>query len=89
MSDIYENPLCTRYSGPEMKKIFSPDTKFRTWRKLWIALAESERELGLGITEEQIAELRAHVDVSTSMRCVTMLWRTSRRTVTHAPARRE
>ena len=62
MSDIYENPLCTRYSGPEMKKIFSPDTKFRTWRKLWIALAESERELGLGITEEQIAELRAHVD---------------------------
>ena len=93
MSDIYENPLCTRYSGPEMKKIFSPDTKFRTWRKLWIALAESERELGLGITEEQIAELRAHVDdidyVSTSMRCVTMLCRTSRRTVTHAPARRE
>ena len=56
MSMVYENPLCTRYSGPEMKKIFSPDTKFQTWRKLWIALAESERELGLDITEEQIEE---------------------------------
>ena len=61
MSMVYENPLCTRYSGPEMKKIFSPDTKFQTWRKLWIALAESERELGLDITEEQIEEMKAHV----------------------------
>lgn len=62
MGEVYENPLCTRYSGSEMKRIFSPDTKFRTWRKLWIALAESERELGLDITEEQIAELKAHVN---------------------------
>ncbi len=61
MSLVYENPLCTRYSGPEMKKIFSPDTKFQTWRKLWVALAESERELGLDISEEQIEEMKAHI----------------------------
>ena len=58
--EIYENPLCARYASKEMQHIFSPDNKFGTWRKLWIALAESEKELGLGITEEQIAELRAH-----------------------------
>ncbi len=62
MKDIYENPLCTRYASREMQHIFSADVKFSTWRKLWIALAESEKELGLSITEEQIAELRAHVD---------------------------
>ena len=58
--EIYENPLCARYASKEMQRIFSPDNKFGTWRKLWIALAESEKELGLGITEEQIAELTAH-----------------------------
>ncbi len=58
--EIYENPLCARYASKEMQHIFSPDNKFGTWRKLWIALAESEKELGLGITDEQIAELRAH-----------------------------
>ena len=58
--EIYENPLCARYASKEMQHIFSPDNKFGTWRKLWIALAESEKELELGITEEQIAELRAH-----------------------------
>lgn len=61
MSNVYENPLCTRYAGAEMKQIFSSDTKFQTWRRLWIALAESERELGLNITQEQIDELRAHI----------------------------
>ena len=58
--EIYENPLCARYASKEMQHIFSPDNKFGTWRKLWIALAESEKELGLGITDEQIAELRTH-----------------------------
>ena len=58
--EIYENPLCARYASKEMQHIFSPDNKFGTWRELWLALAESERELGLGITEEQIAELAEH-----------------------------
>lgn len=62
MKDIYESPLNSRYSSKEMKYIFSPDFKFRTWRKLWIALAESEKELGLNITDEQIAELKANAD---------------------------
>jgi adenylosuccinate lyase len=59
-NDKYISPLSERYAGKEMQNIFSPDRKFRTWRKLWIALAESERELGLNITEEQIEELKAH-----------------------------
>lgn len=62
MKDIYESPLNSRYSSREMKYIFSPDFKFRTWRRLWIALAESEKELGLNITDEQIEELKAHKD---------------------------
>jgi len=60
--DTYSSPLSERYAGKEMKYLFSPDKKFRTWRRLWIALAESEKELGLDITDEQIAELRAHAD---------------------------
>ena len=62
MSEFYENPLGTRYASDEMKRIFSPDEKFSCWRKLWIALAESEKELGLDITDEQIAEMKAHVN---------------------------
>ncbi|MBR5380991.1 MAG: adenylosuccinate lyase, partial [Oscillospiraceae bacterium] len=61
MSGTYESPLGKRYASEEMLRIFSDDTKFSTWRRLWLALAESEKELGLPITEEQIAELRAHV----------------------------
>ena len=57
MKDIYETPLGSRYASKEMQYLFSPDMKFRTWRKLWIALAETEQELGLDITAEQIAEL--------------------------------
>lgn len=57
--DKYTSPLSERYAGKEMQYIFSPDMKFKTWRKLWVALAESEKELGLNITEEQIAELKA------------------------------
>ena len=62
MHDIYESPLNSRYASKEMKYIFSPDFKFRTWRRLWIALARAEQELGLDITDEQIAELEAHKD---------------------------
>ncbi|WP_328701485.1 adenylosuccinate lyase [Clostridium vitabionis] len=58
----YVSPLSERYASREMQYIFSPEKKFRTWRKLWIALAESEKELGLGITEEQIDEMKAHAD---------------------------
>lgn len=61
-TDKYVSPLSERYASKEMQYIFSPDMKFRTWRKLWIALAETEKELGLNITDEQIAELKAHAD---------------------------
>ena len=60
--DTYESPLSSRYADKEMKYLFSPDMKFRTWRRLWIALAEAEMELGLPVTQEQIDELKAHKD---------------------------
>lgn len=60
--DTYESPLSSRYADKEMKYLFSPDMKFKTWRKLWIALAEAEHELGLNITQEQIDELKAHAE---------------------------
>lgn len=62
MNDRYQSPLSERYASREMQYIFSPDKKFRTWRKLWIALAETEMELGLPVTQEQIDELKAHQD---------------------------
>ena len=62
MYDRYQSPLSERYASREMQYIFSPEKKFRTWRKLWIALAETEKELGLPITQEQIDELKAHAD---------------------------
>ncbi len=61
-TDRYQSPLSERYASKEMQYIFSPDMKFRTWRRLWIALAETEKELGLPITQEQIDELKAHQD---------------------------
>ena len=62
MTDRYENPLITRYASKEMSYIFSDDKKFSTWRNLWIALAESEMELGLDvICQEQIDEMKAHI----------------------------
>ena len=62
MNDQYESPLNSRYASREMQRLFSPDKKFQTWRKLWIALAETQKELGLSITREQIDELKAHAD---------------------------
>ena len=61
-TDRYVSPLSERYASREMQYIFSPDMKFRTWRKLWIALAETEKELGLNITQEQIDEMKAHAE---------------------------
>ncbi len=60
--DVYDNPLIGRYASTEMSQLWSPQTKHSTWRRLWVALAESERELGLNITQSQIDELRQHVD---------------------------
>ncbi len=62
MSDVYQSPLGKRYASDAMLRIFSDDMKFSTWRRLWIALAESEQALGLPITDEQLAQMRAHVD---------------------------
>ena len=61
-TEIYQSPLSERYASREMQYIFSPAMKFKTWRRLWIALAETEKELGLPITQEQIDELKAHVE---------------------------
>ncbi len=62
MRDSYQTPLNTRYASKEMSYLFSPDMKYKTWRKLWLALAESQKKLGLNITDEQLEELRANVD---------------------------
>ena len=59
--EFYENPLCGRYAGEEMQRLFSDDFKFSTWRRLWIALAESEKELGLDISDGQIEQMKAHI----------------------------
>lgn len=61
MHEFYENPLCGRYADEEMKRLFSDDSKFSTWRKLWLALAESEKELGINITDEQLEEMRQNL----------------------------
>ncbi|MGB2753510.1 MAG: adenylosuccinate lyase [Phycisphaerae bacterium] len=60
--DVYDSPLVTRYAGPQMAALWSPARKIRTWRRLWIALAEAQKELGLAITDAQIAEMRRHTD---------------------------
>lgn len=62
MKNTYESPLCSRYASDEMQYIFSPDKKFKTWHRLWIALARAEKELGLSITQEQIDEMEAHAE---------------------------
>ena len=62
MKNIYENPLITRYASRDMAEVFSDDNKFKTWRRLWVALAECEKAMGLDITDEQITELKQHMD---------------------------
>src|SRR5271155_4475310 len=62
MHETYENPLTTRYAGRRMARLWSSQMKFSTWRRLWVALAEAQRALGLQITEEQITALRAQVE---------------------------
>ena len=62
MRDLYENPLNSRYASREMSSVFSDDNRFKLWRRLWIALAESEKELGLNITDGQIAEMKKYAD---------------------------
>ena len=62
MPDKYVSPLCERYADKKMQKVFSADNRYSTWRKLWVALAEAEKELGLDfITDEQISELKNHI----------------------------
>ncbi|MEG1886680.1 MAG: adenylosuccinate lyase, partial [Oscillospiraceae bacterium] len=61
-NNTYQSPLCSRYASSEMQYLFSPNMKFSTWRELWTALAEAEYELGLPITPDQIAEMRAHIN---------------------------
>ncbi|MDY2901372.1 MAG: lyase family protein [Candidatus Borkfalkiaceae bacterium] len=61
MKDKYVSPLCERYADEKMQRIFSADNRYSTWRKLWIALAESEKELGLSISDEQISEMKEHI----------------------------
>ena len=61
MYDFYENPLCTRYAGRKMQEIFGDRHRIGLWRRLWLALAESEKELGLSITEDQLNEMREHM----------------------------
>jgi Adenylosuccinate lyase len=58
LKNTYESPFNARYASKEMQELFSGDMKFKTWRRLWIALAEAEMELGLGVTQEQIDELK-------------------------------
>ena len=62
MHDTYENPLITRYASREMAALWSDERKFSMWRRLWVALAEAQAELGLAITKEQVEELRRHID---------------------------
>jgi glycine hydroxymethyltransferase len=61
-NSVYNNPLTTRYASKEMQRAFSDDKRFKLWRKLWVALAESQMELGLGVTEEQVAELKEYAE---------------------------
>ncbi|MCL2640274.1 MAG: adenylosuccinate lyase, partial [Phycisphaerales bacterium] len=60
--DVYESPLVARNASPEMVAIFSPQRKFSTWRRIWLALAEAQKSLGLPITDQQIAEMKEHLD---------------------------
>ena len=80
---VYENPLCTRYAGKNMQRIFSDDNRYGIWRRLWLALAKGEKALGLEITEQMISEMESNLDnidyetvARREKRCGTTLWRT-------------
>ena len=60
-NDVYRSPLASRYASPYMLHLFSPDSRFQTWRRLWTALARAQHELGLPVTAEQVSELEAHI----------------------------
>ena len=60
-NDVYTSPLASRYASPYMLHLFSPDSRFQTWRRLWVALARAQHQLGLPITARQVQELEAHV----------------------------
>lgn len=62
MKEFYESPLSSRYASEYMLRLFSPDKRYGTWRRLWVALARAEHRLGLPVTDEQVAQLEAHVD---------------------------
>ena len=62
MKNAYESPFSTRYASDEMQYLFSADKKFKTWRRLWVALARAEMKLGLPVTQEQVEELESHLD---------------------------
>ncbi len=64
MTDVYENPLVGRYASRQMSELWGPQRKFSTWRRLWVVLAEAEAELGLPITQQQIAQLKSHVELT-------------------------
>ena len=66
--NVYQNPLTGRYASKEMSYNWSPQRKHSTWRRLWLALAESEKELGLPITDKQLAEMRAHLFYAKNLR---------------------
>ncbi len=85
-NSVYQNPLITRYASKAMAENFSDDKRFKLWRKLWIALAESEMELGLNITKAQLDEMKKYAEQinfelaeNTKRKSVMTLWRTSRR----------
>ena len=75
-NDIYVTPLSGRYASKEMNKLWSNNTKYSTWRKLWVALAETEKELGLNISQEQIDEMKDNVEsLNLSISCGIILYK--------------
>lgn len=95
MKPTYESPLASRYASKTMLHLFSPDIRYETWRRLWVALARAEHTLGLPITQAQVDELAAHVSpidydvvAAREKRCGTMSWRISTPTASTRPARR-
>ena len=94
-NDVYTSPLASRYASPYMLHLFSPDSRFQTWRRLWVALARAQHQLGLPITARQVQELEAHVTdidyevaAARSGRCAMTSWPTSTPTARRPRLRR-